>query len=383
MDQTWKICDADSHVMEPLDFLTTYADPAVRDRLPKIRMRGFDDFVEKTVRQVRDYNARQTEIPELEKNVLGGVKGWRALGGFLPEERAHALDILGFEYQLVFSTFANTAFFYAEDPEIMYGGARAHNRGMAEFCRHDPRLIAVGGLPIAHPELAVREIRDAAREGIRVFWIPVEPPNHQSPGHPRYDPVWRELEAMGATFVLHTASERRRLSLDYVENGHPLNLQGTAQEGEAFSAKDIIARQYRPELFMASVACDGVFQRFPGLRAGVIEYGANWVPNFLERLDDGWRLFRDRDAALKLLDAPPSEYVRRHVKFTPFIVENVARMIQSAGADLFMFSSDYPHPEGGNAPIAVFNRSLDSMSADAGTRQKFYSSNMKAMLNLA
>ncbi|HXW85484.1 MAG TPA: amidohydrolase family protein [Candidatus Binataceae bacterium] len=378
-----KICDADSHLMEPLDFLTSYADPAVRDRLPKIRMRGFDDHVDKTVRLVRDRAARDAEVPELEKNILGGVKGWRALGGVLAEERTRALDILGFEYQLVFSTFANTAFFYADDPVVMYGGARAHNRAMADFCRNDPRLVAVGGLPIVDPELAVREIREAARDRIRVFWIPVEPPNQQSPGHPQYDPVWRELESIGAIFVLHTASERRRLSLDYVDNGHPLNVQGSAQEGEAFSTKDIISRQYRPELFIASVACDGVFKRFPKLKAGVIEYGANWVPNFLERLDDGWRLFRAKDAALQLLDAPPSEYVRAHVKFTPFVTENVARMIQSAGPELFMFSSDYPHPEGGNAPIKSFERSLDSMNADAATRTRFYSSNMKEMLNLA
>ena len=33
-------------------------------------------------------------------------KGWHALGAFDPAERSRALDLLGFESQLVFSTFA-------------------------------------------------------------------------------------------------------------------------------------------------------------------------------------------------------------------------------------------------------------------------------------
>jgi hypothetical protein len=55
----------------------------------------------------------------------------------------------------------------------------------------------------------------------------------------------------------------------------------------------------------------------------------------------------------------PSEYVRRHLKFTPFPGEPVGWMIEQAGAELFMFSSDYPHPEGSTDPIAKFEATLD------------------------
>jgi hypothetical protein len=30
------------------------------------------------------------------------------------------------------------------DPEVLYGGARALNRAMTDFCAHDKRLVAVG-----------------------------------------------------------------------------------------------------------------------------------------------------------------------------------------------------------------------------------------------
>ena len=43
----------------------------------------------------------------------------------------------------------------------------------------------------------------------------------------------------------------------------------------------------------------------------------------------------------------PSEYVHQHLKFTPFPGEPVGWMIEQAGDELFMFSTDFPHPEGG------------------------------------
>jgi hypothetical protein len=42
-------------------------------------------------------------------------------------------------------------------------------------------------------------------------------------------------------------------------------------------------------------------------------------------------------------------------------------------AELFMFSSDYPHAEGGRDPIGRFERSTASLSDDA--KLKFFSGN--------
>ena len=46
------------------------------------------------------------------------------------------------------------------------------------------------------------------------------------------------------------------------------------------------------------------------------------------------------------------------VRFTPFPGEDVGRMIRDAGPELFLFSSDYPHPEGTDDPIGRFERTL-------------------------
>ena len=87
-------------------------------------------------------------------------KGWSALGAFDPVERTRALDLLGFECQLVFSTFAPTQFL-GDDPDLVYGGTRAHNRAMVDFCADDPRLVPVGFVPWGTPEHNAATVQEA------------------------------------------------------------------------------------------------------------------------------------------------------------------------------------------------------------------------------
>jgi hypothetical protein len=74
----------------------------------------------------------------------------------------------------------------------------------------------------------------------------------------------------------------------------------------------------------------------------------------------------------------PSEFVRRHLKFTPFPGEPVGWMIEQAGSELFMFSSDYPHPEGSTDPLAKFEATLDGIGGPALDR--FYSENFLELM---
>ena len=113
-------------------------------------------------------------------------KGWEALGAFDPDERRRALDLLGFSSQLVFTTFAITHFWVEvhqvrATPEVLYGGTRAHNRAIADFCRGDKRLLGVGFVPLDIPELAEKEIDEAIKLGCAAIHIPSLPPAKKSP----------------------------------------------------------------------------------------------------------------------------------------------------------------------------------------------------------
>ena len=54
-------------------------------------------------------------------------------------------------------------------------------------------------------------------------------------------------------------------------------------------------------------------------------------------------------------------------------------MIADAGAELFLFSSDYPHPEGTDDPIGRFRRTLKDIPEEA--KEKFHYSNFQDMMD--
>lgn len=76
----------------------------------------------------------------------------------------------------------------------------------------------------------------------------------------------------------------------------------------------------------------------------------------------------------------PSEYVHRQLKFTIFPPEPVGWIIEQIGADLVMFSSDFPHPEGGRDPLAKFEKALNESSIAEDKRERFYTSNFVEFL---
>jgi predicted TIM-barrel fold metal-dependent hydrolase len=65
--------------------------------------------------------------------------------------------------------------------------------------------------------------------------------------------------------------------------------------------------------------------------------------------------------------------VRRQLRFTPYPTEDVGWIIDQSGPEICMFSSDYPHVEGGRRPIERFEATLSNTSAAA--RQAFYHDN--------
>jgi predicted TIM-barrel fold metal-dependent hydrolase len=55
--------------------------------------------------------------------------------------------------------------------------------------------------------------------------------------------------------------------------------------------------------------------------------------------------------------------------------------VEQAGADLVLFSSDYPHVEGGRKPLERFEASLGD--ADADVRRLFYTDNFLFLMGSA
>jgi predicted TIM-barrel fold metal-dependent hydrolase len=370
------INDADSHIMESLDWLSRYAEPGVRDRLGSMRLEAGGSGAEKAIARAleRQNDAEATAL--IANNVVAGPKGWAAYGAIDPAERRAALDDLGFARQLVFTTFAGSQFLPSSDPDVKYGGSRALNRAMADFCSGDKRLIGVGVVPLDDPERALGEVDLAIKAGCGAIWVPAAPAGERSPGHPDLDPVWRRLSEARVPFVLHVGAASPSLPPAYHKNGHP-RPKDWLGGGENLRAKDFFALAFAPQNFLCAMALDGVFDRFPDLRGGVIELGAGWVPDFLRRLDQAWKGWRKTDPVIGGLSVPPSEFIRRAVRFTPFATENAGTIIREGGPELFLFSSDFPHPEGTKNPIERFESTFEGLDED--TKDRFYRRNFETM----
>ena len=370
------INDADSHIMESLDWLASHADPAIRDRLGSMRLEAGGSGAEKAILRALERQQDAAATAEISTNVVTGPKGWAAFGAIDPGERTKALDDLGFKRQLVFTTFAGSQFMPSPDPEVKYGGARALNRAMAAFCAGDKRLLGVGVVPLDAAARAVAEIDAALAAGVKAIWLPAAPAGDKSPGHPDLDPVWARLAEARVPFMLHVGASSPSLPPAYHKNGHP-RPKDWLGGGENLRAKDYFALSFAPQNFLAALALDGVFERHPLLRGGVIELGAGWVPDMLRRLDQAWKGWRKTDPVVASLSMPPSEFIRRAVRFTPYATENAGTIIREGGPELFLFSSDYPHPEGTKNPIERFETSFAGFDED--TKDRLYRRNFEDM----
>ncbi|HEX8802803.1 MAG TPA: amidohydrolase family protein, partial [Acidimicrobiales bacterium] len=368
----------DSHIMELADWLPGYADPDVRDRLDPVHLGGVGKMAAEAVRKAAGRRLDASAMAELEARLMD-AKGWAALGAFDPAERSRALDLLGFDRQLVFTTIASTQFLGSDDPEVRAAGNRALNRGIVDFCARDERLLPVAFVPIGNPERAAREIDACLADGAAAVHVTHDAPRERSFTHPDHDVVWGRLADAGVPFVLHVGGSRRTVPPSLHENGLP-PVTDFIGGGENVRSKDYIALSHTAEVFVACMAMDGVFERFPRLHGGVIELGAAWVPTLLTKLDQATRNFRRTEPQLTSMPLTPAEYVHRQMWFTPFPGEPVGDLIDQVGDDMLLFSSDYPHPEGTRDPLGRFEATMDGVSPAA--RDRFFADNFADMMRL-
>jgi predicted TIM-barrel fold metal-dependent hydrolase len=364
--------DADAHVMELPGTIERYIDPAFRDALTaKLRKKG-DGFADEARALQADpqFRAGADEALLLRKN-------YQAMGAFDAADRPRAVDLLGFASQLIFSTAGLFLFSleHGDDPELAIQAARAHNRMMVDYCDVDRRLLPTAYIPLVDRARAVEVAREAIQMGAKGLMIPSRVPKGHAPSHKDFDPLWALAQEAGLPILFHVGGE---LKTDpaYFENGGPqvLDFHGGAENFTSVSFMTIPVSIWQT---LPVLVFDGVFDRFPDLKFGAIELGAGWVPSLLQFMDSAALAFH-REERIQKLSAKPSEILQRQFFATPYPHENVGWIIQNGCEDIALFSSDYPHVEGGRNPLKRFNESLEGVSATA--RRKFFRDNFIGLM---
>jgi uncharacterized protein len=371
--------DADSHIMELPGWINGYADPKYRDRIPPFslaasgRRKHVDEMIVRGKSRANNPDERSAHEVELMTR-----KSWDAYGAFDRDDRKRALDLLGFRAQLVFSTFAPLQSEEAADAETSYAISRALTRGIAEFCAADPRLLPVTFVPVTVPERAIEETRFALDAGMKGVTISPLPPDTHSITHPSLHPIYALLEERGVPLLFHVEGDApRKVPKGFSENAWEgqTDFHGG---GENFTGLLYMAVSQWVEIALSALIFDQVLEKFPKLKVGVIELGAVWVPAWLERLEIVKDTFGRTESRIRDLPLRPVDYARRQIRVTPYPTEHVGRLIELAGPELFMFSSDFPHVEGGRNPLKRFESSLGTCS-DA-VRDAFYAKNFADLM---
>jgi predicted TIM-barrel fold metal-dependent hydrolase len=361
--------DADSHIMELPGTINRYIEPRFRDV-----------FVEKTGRKdvLPEWFAKAAEKqqdPEFREGAEANIllrKNYEALGAFVADDRPKTLDYLGFTSQLVFTTacLSNFGLEQMGEVELALEAARAHNRMMTEFCSVDRRLLATGYVPLIDRARAPAIAREALALGAKALVVPSRHPPGFSPSHVELDPLWAVAQEAGVPILFHVGGEEK-MHRDYLENGLPF-VKDFHGGDENFTSLTFMAIPLSLWQTLSALVVDGVFDRFPRLKWGAIELGASWLPSLMKFLDSGAAAF-GKEERLQKLSGKPSEILQRQFRATPYPHEDVRWILQNSSEDMVLFSSDFPHVEGGRNPLKRFNDSLEGVSETA--RRKFYRDN--------
>ncbi len=361
--------DADSHIMELPGTINRYLDPKFRDA-----------FVEKTGRKdvLPEWFAKaadKAKDPEFRAGAKANIllrKNYEALGAFEAADRPATLDYLGFASQLVFTTacLSNFGLEQMGETELAMESARAHNRMMTEFCSVDRRLLATGYVPLVDRARAPQIAREALELGAKALVIPSRHPPGFSPSHVELDPLWALAQEAGVPILFHVGGEEK-MAKAYLENGLPV-VKDFHGGDENFTSLTFMAIPLSIWQTLSALVVDGVFDRFPRLKWGAIELGASWLPSLMKFLDSGCAAFGKEERLQKLSDTP-SAILRRQLRVTPYPHEDVAWIMANAGTETVLFSSDFPHVEGGRNPLKRFNENLARV--DDAAKRAFYRDN--------
>jgi predicted TIM-barrel fold metal-dependent hydrolase len=372
-----RISDIDSHEMLPVQEWIKVFGEAIRPMAEYYIEHGESEADDKNTVNIPDYPGDITEIGE---NVLS-IKGSRAPGAVDIARRVGVMDAMGIQRQLMFpsnpSVYASFLYRYADNPNMLTfakGSAderramgkrviEMHNEALASMATISDRVRPVPLLFGDTPEEIFQKAKAFVKTGVRALWMfpSGELPGGTSPAHTDFDPLYSFLEESDTTLVLHIAGEGNFLRTESWDKAP--HFEGHIRHVEFSRSPWFTAKMHlEVENFLTIMLMGGVFDRHPRLRFGLIETTAYWLGPLARRLDMWWNLDkgiinspRPGQVIPYRLPEPPSFYLNRNVRVTPFFFEDMAHDIEHFPdlQDCYCYSSDYPHVEGGKGSVQI------------------------------
>src|SRR5881397_2235756 len=139
---------------------------------------------------------------------------------------------------------------------------------------------------------------EAIAMGAKALLVPSACPARHAPSHVGLFPVWEIAQEARIPIVLHVGGGGQLLDPHYFANGLPPvpDFHGGA---ENFRSVDYMAIPFPPMQTLSTLIIDGILDRFPRLKIGVIEQGAVWVPSWMRQLDTTVAAFSKNEERLR------------------------------------------------------------------------------------
>jgi predicted TIM-barrel fold metal-dependent hydrolase len=361
----YRIFDADTHIIEPVEAIEEYLSAATRAKLA-----AAGPLVKRASAKSGMSRYRVGERPEL-KNRLGSrepapqptaeMRGLKDGGtpwdvrwqgppfpsdrvSFDPHARVKDMDIEGVDVNMVLPSGGLAAFCTLDDVGLEVGMYEAYHRFLTNYCAPYPdRLTSVLLVSPRSVAASVAEIRRCGGEDWPVGIFPICPPK-MSLGDPDWEPIWAAAQEYDLTVVIHSFT----MSVPY-----PPGMWDMWDNGFLLRSA---SHPWNAQRNMAAIIGAGVLDRYPELRMAPLECGHGWLAFWASRLDE---LAEMCPHAIQPLKHKPSEYIRGPQFFQSIQLHegelSLRHALEAIGEDTFMFATDYPHSE------SWFPKSVDAI----------------------
>ena len=183
------------------------------------------------------------------------------------------------------------------------------------------------------------------------------PPTH-SPSHIALDSVWAAASEARIPIVFHVGGTGQLIDPNYFNNGLPVPPDFHGGD-ENFRSVDYMGIPGPPAQTLATMIFDGVFERFPESARRRDRAGSD-LGAVVDAADGGGfrRVRPPRGSTARRCRCDPANTCAARCASRHIPPKTSVGSSSKPGPEVCMFSSDYPHVEGGRRPIERFEASL-------------------------
>ena len=276
-----KLISADSHVVEPPNLWEERIDAKFRHRAPRmIHDQGVDRWIVDESIAIGSTGAPSQAGRRYEDKESLSIEAAFAdtpKAAWDPDARMAASKQDGVVGEVIFPTIAVRMVETNINTDLLSACCRAINDWMADFTGAHPKAMkGTCLLNVDDIDKAVVELERCLRLGTAAACIPAYPGEGRTYDLPQCDRLWAAAQDAGIPIVMHTGSYRPGPGV-IGSFANDISAGGTS----SFRASE----DYWARRAIGDMMFSGVFERFPGLTVGAVEFELGWAPYFIQTMD--------------------------------------------------------------------------------------------------